>query len=136
MNLMDWDPKKFDVLIPKMNDQHQKLISIMNKLYDRHKSKASKDELNKLFIELRDYTLLHFREEEAMFDSMQFPQAAQHKMIHKALLKDFTTHYEKFQKGAGEVEPEFFDFLKLWLTSHIMHVDHKYGEFSQQQKTA
>jgi len=136
MSLMDWDVKKFDVLVPLMNSQHEKLIAIMNKLYDRADAKAPKTELNTLLVELRDYTIKHFREEEAMLQQMNFPQFARHKSIHEKLLEDFGNHYQAFSQGKGEVSPEFFEFLRLWLTAHIMHIDRKYGEYSREKSAA
>lgn len=133
---MAWDSAKFDIHVPKMNQQHQKLVGIMNKLYDRHAAKAPKSELNTLLVELRDYTMLHFREEEALLDKIQFPTRDRHKLIHQQLLTDFGNHYNAFVAGSGEISKAFFDFLRLWLTSHIMHIDRKYGEFSTQQGAA
>ena len=134
--VMDWDVKKFDVFVPKMNDQHEILVAMMNKLYARHDAKAPKTELVKLITDLRDYTIKHFREEEAMLESIQFPQLTMHKSIHQKLLDDFTMHFNAFSAGAGALSPAFFEFLRLWLTSHIMHIDRKYGEFQQQSKVA
>jgi hemerythrin len=136
MTLMNWDAKKFDILVPKMNDQHEKLITIMNRLYDRHAAKASKPELNKLLIELRDYTIRHFDEEEAMLEHIEFPQLDRHKIIHQQLLDDYTKHYNAFAAGAGAIAPAFFEFLRLWLTAHILHIDRKYGEYSRQRSAA
>lgn len=133
MSLMEWDAKKFDVLVPEMNRQHEKLVGIMNKLYDRHAAKASKPELNALLVELRDWTIKHFRDEEAVLEKMQFPQFQRHKSIHQKLIEDFTAHYNTFSAGSGAISPGFFEFLRLWLTSHMMHIDRKYGEYSQQR---
>jgi hemerythrin-like metal-binding protein len=136
MSLMDWDEKKFDVLVPLMNTQHEKLIAIMNQLYDRADAKAPKIELNALLVELRDYTVKHFREEEALLQQMKFPQFTRHKSIHEKLLEDFGNHYQSFSQGKGELSPAFFEFLRLWLTSHIMHIDRKYGEYSKERNAA
>ena len=135
MNLMDWDATKFDIHVPKMNSQHQKLVGIMNRLYDRHHAKAPKAELDKIVLELRDYTVLHFREEEALLDKLEFPQRQVHKSIHQKLLEDFGTHYQAFA-ATGLLSEKFFDFLRLWLTSHILHIDRKYGDYAQQQHVA
>lgn len=136
MSLMNWDSAKFDVLVPKMNDQHQTLVGIMNRLYDRHAAKAPKAELNKLLIQLRDYTIKHFREEEEMLQQISFPHLDRHKIIHQTLLEDFTSHYNAFVAGSGEISKAFFDYLRLWLTSHIMHIDRKYGEFATHKGAA
>jgi hemerythrin len=136
MSLMEWDAQKFDILVPKMNEQHEKLIAIMNKLYDRHEAKAGKLELDGLLIRLRDYTVLHFREEEAMLAQIEFPQLDRHQIIHQTLLEDFAKHYNAFAAGSGLIAPAFFKFLHLWLTAHILHIDRKYGEYSRQRNAA
>lgn len=134
--VMTWDAKKFDVLVPKMNEQHEVLVGMMNKLYARHDAKAPKSELSRLIAELRDYTLKHFREEEALLESMQFPQLNTHKNIHQKLLEDFSQHFNAFANGPGVLSPAFFDFLRLWLSAHIMHIDRKYGEYSHGRSAA
>jgi len=131
MSLMNWDLQKFDVLVPDMNKQHEHLIAIMNRLYDRADAKAPKAELNRILIELRDYTVKHFQDEEAYMQKVGFPQFENHKRIHQKLVQDFVRYYEEFAAGPGELPSAFFNFLRLWLTSHIMHIDHRYGEFSQ-----
>ncbi len=136
MTLMKWDEKKFDVLVPKMNEQHHKLVDIMNHLYDRAAAKAPKAELNTIILELKQWTVRHFHEEEALLQRMKFPQLAMHKSIHDTLLENFNRHYDTFNAGTGQLTREFFEFLRLWLTSHIMHIDRKYGDYSQQHKGA
>lgn len=134
--VMDWDAKKFDVLVPKMNDQHEKLVAMMNHLYLRHDGGAGKVELDRLITDLKNYTIKHFAEEETYLTGINFPQLAMHKSIHKKLLEDFESHHKSFTTGPGKLSPQFFEFLRLWLTSHIMHIDRKYGEFATAAKVA
>ena len=136
MTLMIWDAKKYDVLVPQMNDQHHRLIDMMNRVYDRHAARANKAELNQLLTNLRQYTIQHFDQEERMLESIGFPQLDRHKIIHEQLLADFGKHYDAFAAGTGAISQKFFDFLKLWLTSHIMHIDRKYGEYAAAQDAA
>ena len=136
MSLMPWDAQAFDVLVPAMNAQHERLVAIMNTLYDRHGAGASKQELNSLLVQLRDATVAHFADEERFFDSVGFPGAAAHKRIHQKLVADFVRHYEAFAAGDGTLSKEFFNFLKLWLSAHIQHIDRKYGEHSAHQGAA
>lgn len=131
MTLMPWDEKKFDVHVPKMNAQHHGLVDVMNKLYDRAAAKAPKAELSKLITELKQRTVQHFRDEEALLASVNYPQLESHKSIHAQLLEDFGKHSNAFETGPGVVAAEFFNFLKLWLTAHIMHIDRKYSGHCQ-----
>src|SRR5689334_10822410 len=128
MPLLSWDPEKFDVQVTEMNEQHKQLIELMNALYERDAQQAPKSEIRGLLGRLYDLSRKHFSAEEALLDGMGFPQRHTHKQVHAKLLADFAAHRQEFDAGAGRVNPKFFDFLKLWLTSHILHTDKKYGE--------
>lgn len=137
MTLFTWDSKKYDVLVDEMNQQHHGIVDAMNALYDRAQAGASKAELTRLLQHLETITVRHFREEEALLTRQHYPQAEIHKGIHVRLLKELTTHKQEFLAGAGSFTQEFFDYLELWLRSHIMHIDRKYGEhFAQERKKA
>jgi len=107
MSLMEWNAKQFDVLVPKMNDQHHKLIDMMNQLYQRAHDSASKAELEQLIAQLAQYTVRHFREEEQMMEALRFPELPRHKLIHAKLLEDFAFHQANFKKGDGNLSPAF-----------------------------
>jgi len=135
MTLFTWDSKKYDVLVEEMNHQHHDIVDAMNALYDRAHAGADKAELTRLLQHLETITVRHFREEEAMLGRRHYPQFEIHKGIHARLLKEFAAHKQTFLAGPGVFTQDFFDYLELWLRSHIMHIDRKYGEhFAQAQR--
>lgn len=110
-----------------MDKEHQQLIQIMNKLYDKHTAKASKNELATTVKELGDYVVRHFKDEEEYFSKLpDYTKKEIHKKIHADLIAKFTTHAKDFEK-TGTLKEEFFTFLKVWLTAHIAGVDMNYG---------
>lgn len=127
MAVFAWDPKLYDVGVAAMNNQHQGLIKLMNLIHDRNAAGASKDELAKLLGQLAELTTRHFKDEEAYMDSVKFADVKTHKLIHVKLLTDFGAHVEKFAAGDGRISQDFFNFLSLWLRSHIQHLDARYG---------
>lgn len=122
-----WDQSRLTTHVDAMDNEHKKLIEIMNKLYDRNENKASKTELGSIIRELASWTVTHFDHEEKFFDTLQYSQAAVHKKIHRDLIERLQGHQAEFEK-TGTLSPAFFQFLKTWLTAHIMGVDTKYGE--------
>ncbi|MNK96104.1 Bacteriohemerythrin [compost metagenome] len=124
-----WDKERLTTHVEAMDNEHIKLINIMNKLYERHEAKASKAEILGLVKELGAWTVTHFQHEERFFDTLEYSQAAVHKNIHKDLLARFGGHQAEFEK-TGVLSPAFFQFLKTWLTAHIMGIDVKYGEIA------
>lgn len=133
MSFFTWDANKYSVKVKAMDDEHIELIRIMNSLYDLVDKKASKADLSKVLKQLGDYTVKHFKDEEAFFEKLpDYPQAEVHKQIHKDLLAKFTDHAKKFET-TGELKADFFNFLKVWLTAHMTGIDLKYGEVSQKK---
>lgn len=124
-----WDKERLTTHVEAMDNEHIKLINIMNKLYERHEAKAGKAEILGLIKELGAWTVTHFQHEERFFDTLEYSQASVHKKIHKDLLARFGGHQEEFEK-TGVLSPAFFQFLKTWLTAHIMGIDVKYGEIA------
>ncbi|WP_413558836.1 bacteriohemerythrin [Bdellovibrio sp. HCB209] len=131
-NFFKWDQERLTTHVDAMDNEHKKLIEIMNRLHDRYEAKAGKAELGPLVKELGSWTVTHFQHEERFFDTLDYPQASVHKKIHKDLLERFTGHAAEFEK-TGHLTPEFFQFLKTWLTAHIMGIDHKYGEVAHKK---
>lgn len=124
--LFQWDANKYSVRVKDMDDEHIVLIDYMNKLYDRYKAGAQKDELAKLLKEFYDYTVKHFSDEEKFMESIKHQDIPTHKLIHQKLLERFQSYSDDFEK-AGRLTEDFFQFLKIWLTAHIQGVDKKYS---------
>ena len=135
MPIMEWTPA-LDVGVNEMNDEHKTILSLMNKLYDENEKGASKDQLKKTIQELGAFTMKHFADEEAYQASINYPDLTTHKALHANLLKKFGAFQEGFDKGPGKVAPEFFNFLKFWLSSHIQGIDKKYGDHAKTVKKA
>lgn len=133
MSLMPWDPVKFDVKVQAMNHDHEHIVALINGIHDADAAKAPKAVVLRLLDELGAFTTEHFRDEEALMDFVAFPELLRHRSMHEQLLKDFARHRGAFASGGGRVSPQFFDFLKLWLTAHIRNIDVRYGQFVAQR---
>lgn len=57
---------------------------------------------------------------------MKFAGLATHKIIHLQLLEQVQKHATEFQR-TGLLGDAFFQFLAVWLTSHIRGIDSKYA---------
>lgn len=108
----------------------------MNKLFDQNQSGVDKDLLKKTLQELGNFTVKHFADEEAYQASIGFPDIQIHKATHATLLKKFVAYQQEFEAGDGKIKPEFFNFLKFWLSSHIQGLDQKYGDHAKTIKKA
>lgn len=137
MTFFTWDPVKLDVGVALINNEHQNLIFLMNKLHERHAAGADKAELTKILTDLQDYTIKHFHDEEEYQASIGYPELEVHQLIHKDLLhilNKFARDY--FASFSREVPTKLFEFLSMWLTAHISHIDMKIGKFAAAKKLA
>lgn len=133
ISFFQWDPSKYSVSVPAMDSEHQELIRLMNLLFEKSKEKKPKSEILDAMNALAQYTVKHFQDEEKYFMSLpNYPGAVIHKKIHGDLLSRVADYITKYQNQPdSEVDPEFFNFLKIWLSAHIAGIDKKYGEASQ-----
>lgn len=130
-----WTKAELGLDVPDMDSEHQVLIDKMNALYRGVENKAAFAELEKLLMDLANYTSKHFADEEAYMQKIGFAGIETHKILHKKLLEKFGEHVAEFKKTKA-LNQDFFTFLKFWLTSHIKGVDMKYSQAAKSGKAA
>jgi hemerythrin-like metal-binding protein len=122
-----WDPAILSVAVPEMDNEHIKLIEKMNILYQIQTSGGDRAAISRALDDFAGYTVTHFADEEAYMGRIKFEGIEIHKIIHKQLLEQVTGHVAEFQR-TGRLTEAFFNFLAVWLTSHIRGIDAKYGK--------
>lgn len=125
---MPWSPN-FSVGVPSIDEQHKKLVAMVNTIHAGVKQGIGKEAAAKVLNELAEYTVFHFKTEEDLFDKYGYPETDVHKAIHKDLVQKVVAFKEKFDKGRATVDFELLNFLKNWLQNHICITDKKYGPF-------
>jgi hemerythrin-like metal-binding protein len=128
MNLIEWN-KDYSVGIEKFDNEHKKLIEIINKLNDAMKAGKSKEVLNDIISSLIRYTQTHFKNEEDFFKSSNYPEAQSHSNSHKSFVlkvADFEKRFKSNQIGLGV---DVMNFLKDWVVNHIQKEDKKYSSY-------
>jgi hemerythrin-like metal-binding protein len=126
---MEWN-KGYSVGVAIFDDEHKKLITIINQLAEAVTAGVDKAALQNIADSLVEYVLMHFRHEEMYFDDWAYPAAAEHIAIHAKLRqKVFDYRKQIMEKDAQTLAAELSEFLRGWLTDHILIEDRKYGEF-------
>jgi methyl-accepting chemotaxis protein len=128
MTLMDWNDS-FTVDIQEIDNQHKRLIDLINQVYKGMMMQEGKEVLGKALESLVDYTKTHFGYEERMFKQHGYPDTQSHIAKHEKLVGQVMDFYNKFQSGEADVDNELLKFLKDWLVSHIMGTDKEYSAF-------
>jgi hemerythrin len=130
MTIMQWEPR-FELHVDSMDKEHKHLIQLMNQLHDACLGGTRAAQALGLTA-LADFTVRHFRDEEAYMKGIAYPGLDTHHRQHETLLKKFGEHAARFKAGE-ELGDEFFKFLRFWLGSHICGVDMKYADHGQRR---
>jgi hemerythrin-like metal-binding protein len=130
---MEWT-KDYSVGVAIFDDEHKKLIAIINRLHETVANGVDHSALQTIIDSLVEYVLMHFRHEEMYFDDWAYPDAAAHIAIHAKLRQQvFDFRKQVTDKDATALAGELAHFLREWLIEHILVEDRKYGEFLYQK---
>lgn len=130
MAFFQWD-KELDVGVEAMNAQHQKLIGLMEEIYQLNSQGAPKAEIEQALDVMAAFAVRHFEDEEAYMQSVGFPTLEAHRQLHINLRTELTQQITDFkQKDVPTLTETFMVFLKFWLSTHIRGIDTKYGQLA------
>ncbi|MFN3406289.1 MAG: bacteriohemerythrin [Caldimicrobium sp.] len=132
MPFIEWSDR-LSTGVKEADEQHKKLVSLVNELYDAMKAGKGKEVIDKCLDELVKYAGYHFNTEETLMSKYGFPELAQHKKEHEAFKGKIKEFLDKKAKGEATLSIEIMTFLKDWLVKHIMGTDKKYGPFLVQK---
>jgi len=128
MALITWSDT-YSVQVSQFDDQHKKLIEMLNDLHDSMKVGKGKEALGKILKSLIQYTAMHFSSEERLMKQHNYPDYEQHKKEHNQLVMKVQDVQKKYLEGSTILSQEVMNFLKEWLRNHIQGEDKKYGIF-------
>lgn len=125
MAFITWTDE-LSVEIGEIDEQHKKLINMINDLsYAMSKGKG-KDVVEAILSGLADYTLEHFASEEEYFTRFGYPGSLTHKREHNEFVAKIGQFQSDYKSGKITMSLEIMKFLKDWLQNHIMASDKEY----------
>lgn len=125
MAFMEWNDS-LSVGVQQIDNEHKKLVVLVNDLNDSMKNGKSKEVLEIVFSELVDYTIEHFTNEELLMQKVNYSNITVHKREHDELTKKVRVLKDDFISGKMMVSIEVRDFLKNWIVNHIQKTDKLY----------
>ncbi len=128
MNLIEWSDK-YLVNIKMLDEQHQKLVEIINLLYSSMREGKGNFALGGILNDLISYSSNHFSTEEKLLDDFNYPEFEFHKEEHRYFIQKITDFKEAFDIGKQGLSVEVLDFLKSWLSKHIVKSDKKFAPY-------
>jgi len=128
MALVEWN-KTLSIGIKSVDDQHKVLVKLLNNLNDALDQGRADIALKQIFDELAIYTEKHFSYEEALFKKYGYPNQKAHIQEHQELIIQVQNLKEKMLAGEFMINIEVMNFLKDWLTEHILKTDKAFAPF-------
>lgn len=127
MALMQWSDD-LSVSVSEIDSQHKKLVDLINILHAAMLAKQGKTVLEKTLDELAACTVCHFRTEEKYMQEFGYPAYFSHKKEHDAFVRKVADFQKEFSSGKLGFSVGIMNFLKDWITNHIMGADNKYAD--------
>jgi hemerythrin-like metal-binding protein len=129
MPLMTWT-EEMSVGVRALDEDHKKLIALLNELHEGILGGQQKAILEKIIERMVEYTIYHFEREEKLFTDAGFPASVEHKREHDLLTRRARNLQSRFECGQStQLSLEAMNFLKAWLTGHIMGSDQQYAPY-------
>jgi len=117
---IEWQDE-YAIDIKEIDEQHQKLFSILNELIKIRSTTRENHEYKNIFMKLMDYTQYHFDTERQYYKGTKFEklQEEEHKYFIDKLMELATQflHNEKY------IDDQLLFFLINWLKKHLLTTD-------------
>jgi hemerythrin-like metal-binding protein len=128
MSLFNWTPK-MSVGIAKIDKEHQGLFDIMNQLHEAMLAGRGNDVFRPVLANLAQYTRVHFGDEEALLRLHSYPRLAEHLKLHETFRTKVGELETQVKGGSVALSVPTLDFLRDWLSKHILGIDMQYKDF-------
>ncbi len=126
MGYLKWSDR-YSVQIEEIDEQHKKLINLINEMYDAMQAGKGRDIIDTVIDEFVDYTVYHFNTEERLLWQHGYPNYDDHKEMHDHIAKK-ARELKKTSDDKGN-KPSNIEVMLLmtnWLNTHILEEDRKY----------
>ncbi len=128
MAFINWDDS-LSVKINSIDDQHKKLVDMINEFYDSIINRTNNEGILNLIAAMKNYTVVHFAHEEKLMKQLSYPGFPDHKKEHDLFVAKVLEVEERTKSGKLVISLEITTFLKDWLKNHINVTDKKYTMF-------
>ncbi len=128
MEIINWRDE-FSVGVTEMDEQHKKLLAMINRLISEQKTLTDQKTIADLLTGMTDYADEHFRAEEFLMAEYDYDRKAQQEASHRAFLEKTQSFCTATDLGPNILSEALLDFLASWLIRHILTEDMQYKEF-------
>lgn len=128
METIKWT-ETFSVGVKEMDDQHKKLVGMINRLIEEQHVLTEPVTIAELLTEMTDYALIHFRAEEYLMAEYGYEFKDRQAQSHEAFIEKTQAFMSASEIGPNILSKALLEYLKSWLTGHILNEDMQYKRF-------
>jgi len=128
MSFIEWN-NGFLLGIPQFDEDHKRLISILNSAYDNFTTGVSIITMDRLLNDLVDYARSHFSSEEHWMEKLNYPHILKHKNEHDWFVTRVGKLAEELEIVNKTILGSAITFLNTWIAMHITETDADYCKF-------
>ncbi len=122
--------ENFSTGIEEIDRQHKRLFEIGGEIYNLAVLKDGQDhydEIMRLLMNLKDYTVYHFGYEESLMEKYNFSELEKHKEQHKMFVDKLNElELQDIDSRQEKIILDILDFIVNWISSHILGLDINY----------
>ncbi|MGN1147393.1 MAG: bacteriohemerythrin [Lachnospiraceae bacterium] len=119
--------EKYKTGIALIDDEHKRLFEIIKEANDVIQAQLlhdKYDEIIHILEELKEYTVLHFGDEERYMESIQYEGLGLQRIAHTAFVDRINEiNLDEVDEKQQAYLEELVEFLLGWLTNHILKMD-------------
>ena len=135
MDNIKWTPA-YSVGVEEIDEQHRRLISIINRLAATREEDYDADGLLAILSDLVDYTDYHFRTEDNFMMENEYPLFLSHRKEHLAYIKKMGSLITALENKEPGLVEQMLSYLSDWWQNHIIQSDLRYARYIRAQKKA
>ena len=117
-------------VVPEIDQQHQELIRLLNRLNDAVKNRELRQKVYQIMDEIIVFTRRHFESEERLMFKAGYPEIEAHKEKHRQLVEEALHLKEKLDYVGDEM---FTDWFNHWpfarVLAHIQYADEQIKDY-------
>lgn len=110
----------------ELDYQHQHMVDIINEVYQAFTNREHKEGIGKIMDKLSQYIVYHFTFEEVYFEMFDFYDRENHIREHLMFRQKVDEFNSRYKSNDATLTCDVLNFLKNWLSEHIIESDQKY----------
>jgi hemerythrin len=129
MALIEWK-KEYSVGVTKLDDQHKKILKIVNQCIGQQFSTQNEREIEEILDFLQNYIKEHFKTEEEYMLKHQYSGYEEQRNEHNQFIDRLFEAQKEYLKHGQVTSINIFNFVWDWFSQHILILDKQLSKIS------